>query len=235
MSIRKKRYELKYMITLQDHLLLRQSLNHAMTRDRNLQNRDRYSIRSIYFDDPMDSALHEKLDGKFRRRKFRFRYYDRNSTMIKLEKKEKIGGISFKTEMVVTQGIMEQAIAKPYALDPSFSDDPLYQEFLTACRLEGLTAKVLIEYEREAWVLPFEGIRVCVDENVRAETSSLDPFRSKNLRFGILPRNQCIFEVKYERFFPNHVRRLLETRDLTQSAYSKYSMSRIRLRENYQF
>ena len=46
-----------------------------------------YRIRSLYFDDPVDTALREKLDGVNMREKFRIRYYNNDTSLIHLEKK----------------------------------------------------------------------------------------------------------------------------------------------------
>lgn len=235
MAIQKKRFEYKYRVHLSNHMQLRAYLNQVMPRDKNLRGRDRYAIRSVYFDDPKDTAMYEKLDGKFKRRKFRLRFYDRSDQLIKLEKKEKLGGISYKTEITIPLDIFNIALTSPMHLPDKVLEDPLYEEFRQACRQERLTAKALIEYEREAWVLPFEGIRICFDLNVRAESTFTDPFAPRPLRFQVLRHSERILEVKYERFFPNHIRRLLESCDLTNSAYSKYSASRMVLREAYQY
>ena len=49
----------------------------------------KYFVRSLYFDTPSDTALREKLDGVNQREKFRIRYYNRDPSLIHLEKKSK--------------------------------------------------------------------------------------------------------------------------------------------------
>ena len=61
-----------------------------------------YRIRSLYFDTPTDRALREKIDGVARREKFRLRRYGGGS-LIRLEKKSKLGGLCAKEQAPVTE------------------------------------------------------------------------------------------------------------------------------------
>ena len=70
----KPRHEWKHEITAADRLVLSARLSAVARRDSHGQN-GRYEIRSLYFDDPKDTALREKIDGVSRREKFRIRYY----------------------------------------------------------------------------------------------------------------------------------------------------------------
>lgn len=56
----------------------------------------KYMIRSLYFDDPSDKALREKLDGVNLREKFRIRYYNRDPSLLHLEKKSKHNSLGTK-------------------------------------------------------------------------------------------------------------------------------------------
>ena len=56
------RHEVKHEISNLDKLILRQRLSTVMTPDSHAKN-GHYEIRSLYFDNPDDKALREKLDG----------------------------------------------------------------------------------------------------------------------------------------------------------------------------
>ena len=56
------RHEVKHEISPHDTLILRQRLRAVMKPDPHAAN-GRYEIRSLYFDNPDDKALREKLDG----------------------------------------------------------------------------------------------------------------------------------------------------------------------------
>ena len=115
MGERTGRFELKYLIGKKDYYLLKQMLPRILELDPHNLNGSRYTVISIYFDDPIDSAYYEKVDGDFERKKFRIRFYDFSDAFIKLEKKEKIGGITYKTDMRIDKSVVLTALNDPFA------------------------------------------------------------------------------------------------------------------------
>lgn len=64
MNTRKYRHEIKFIISKQMSLVLKQRLALAMDIDKNSVNLDNtYFIRSLYFDDINSTAYYEKIDG----------------------------------------------------------------------------------------------------------------------------------------------------------------------------
>ncbi len=90
------RHEWKHEINLSDVITLRQRLRAVAQPDRHTINGS-YEIRSLYFDNLSDKALREKLDGVNIREKFRIRYYNEDTSCIRLEKKYKRGSLGNKT------------------------------------------------------------------------------------------------------------------------------------------
>ena len=70
------RHEIKHMISPGDAMAIRTNLSAVASLDPHARQNGSYCIRSLYFDDPADTALREKLDGVNERRKFRIRYYN---------------------------------------------------------------------------------------------------------------------------------------------------------------
>ena len=62
-----------------------------------------YHIRSLYFDDPDDSAIRDKLDGLDTRDKIRIRIYNGSDRTIKLERKRKDGAYVQKSSQRLTR------------------------------------------------------------------------------------------------------------------------------------
>ena len=81
------RHEEKYIITYRQYLMLKERAMQVLTPDPNGQDGS-YLINSLYFDDRLDHALDEKLDGLPDHSKFRIRAYDLSPELIKLEKKD---------------------------------------------------------------------------------------------------------------------------------------------------
>ena len=88
----KMRHEIKHEITYHDMIILRKRLQTVMKRDSYAKD-GIYKIRSLYFDNISDKALREKIDGVNHREKFRIRYYNDDTSFIRLEKKSKKSGL----------------------------------------------------------------------------------------------------------------------------------------------
>lgn len=89
MHQRKYRHELKHYINVADVLELRSRLKHVAYPDQNSGADGKYLVRSLYFDNYKDKAVTDKLSGQSRREKFRLRYYNNDTSFLRLEKRAK--------------------------------------------------------------------------------------------------------------------------------------------------
>lgn len=71
MTADKFRHELKYTINYFDFLELESKLKYIAKADENASADGSYNVRSLYFDNPYDKALREKIEGVSKREKFR--------------------------------------------------------------------------------------------------------------------------------------------------------------------
>lgn len=83
----KFRHELKFMVNRHQYFVIRQRLRGLAQHDEHAGRSGEYHIRSLYFDDIDNSALHEKLSGVHGRRKYRIRIYNGRDNLIHFEKK----------------------------------------------------------------------------------------------------------------------------------------------------
>ena len=81
------RHEVKHGINPLDDQEVSQRLRKLFRHDENAGSHGIYRVSSLYFDTPYDKALRQKIDGVNCREKFRLRYYNDNTTFIRLEKK----------------------------------------------------------------------------------------------------------------------------------------------------
>ena len=70
-----------------------------------------YRIRSLYFDNPRDKALREKIDGAARREKFRLRCCNGDYSLILLEKKSKQDALGSKCAARLTPSQAQDLLA----------------------------------------------------------------------------------------------------------------------------
>lgn len=220
----KYRHEMKHEINYLDMLTLRQRLAAVAKRDVNTTD-GRYEVRSLYFDNADDKALREKIDGVNRREKFRIRYYNGDTSYIKLEKKSKINGLCLKEGARLSR---EQAQA---IVDGDWgwmmkSGVPLIEELYTKLKKQGLRPKTIVDYTREPFVFAAGNVRVTLDYNIRTGLHTTDFLNSSGVTIlaGDAP---IILEVKWDEFLPDIIRDAVRLENRRAGAFSKYAACRI--------
>ena len=93
--------------------------------------------------------------------------------------------------------------------------------------------KVIVDYDREVYMLDYNDIRVTFDKNIRVNTSDLDLF-NPDLETQTLQRpDTIIMEVKFNTCLPSWFSTLLKLDGTTAMAISKYCQGRMHMREYY--
>lgn len=218
------RHEWKHPITRSDLLALRARLSAVMAKDPHAVN-GRYQIRSLYFDDPWDRALREKIDGVNRREKFRVRWYNADASLVLLEKKSKVNGLCSKVQAALSPGEVKAILAaRPEGLRES--PHPLVRELAMKMRAQGLAPKTVVDYTREPFVCPAGNVRVTLDYDIRTGMDHGDPF---DPRFVTVPAPwaPAILEVKWDAFLPDVIRDIVQVPTTHTAAFSKYAACRV--------
>ncbi len=220
----KPRHEWKHVITAADRLCLTSRLSAAARRDSHGQN-GRYEIRSLYFDDPRDTALWEKIDGVSRREKFRIRYYNGDASYICLEKKVKRDGLCGKRSVLLSAQEVQSLLNGDLDWMPG-SGRPLIQELYWKMKAGGLRPKTIVDYTRDAYVFPAGNVRITLDFNIRTGLGSTDFLNpaAVTVPAGDAP---VILEVKWDEFLPDIIRDAVQLPGRRTSSFSKYAACRI--------
>ncbi len=219
------RHEHKYFINEAGYLQLRSLLGSVLKRDSHSDQSGEYFIRSLYFDDAYDSAYYTKIDGVEKRDKYRIRIYNCSDQAIFLEKKHKEGEYIMKSSARITRRLCDQLIAgRPDGL--AASDNQLLQEMFREMRVNKLHPVVIVDYAREAYLHPFENVRITFDKRLHSGMFSKDIFNPNLNGISPLEPGQVILEVKYDRYLPDYIRSLLSTIPADHCAISKYTLCR---------
>jgi hypothetical protein len=185
---------------------------------------DGYTIRSLYFDGVYDQALDDKASGIFSREKYRIRCYNGNDRTIKLERKSKYGEYVSKESASMTRAEYERILMGDAAFLED-SDDPLLKDFYTAIVHRGFRPAVIVEYVREAYLYGGD-IRITFDKKLAAGVNTYDLFDPALVTLDVLGDARTIMEIKYDGFFPEAVRALVQPESFQRSAISKYLLCR---------
>ena len=218
------RHEWKHAINYADMLELRTRLRAVTRPDLHGQN-GQYCIRSLYFDDPTDTALREKVNGVNLREKFRLRYYDSNTSFIRLEKKSKINNLCNKVSVMVTAE-QTQKIIDGDILWMKDAEAPLLQELYHKMQTKGLRAKTIVEYTREAFVYPPGNVRITLDYHIRTGLGSTDFLNPDSVTIPI-KEDPIILEVKWDEYLPDIIRDTVQLQGRRAGAFSKYAACRM--------
>ncbi len=214
----KFRHEYKHKVNLSDILQLRTRLSAIMQHDEHADADGTYLIKSLYFDNYMDKALKEKVDGVDKREKFRIRYYNTDTSFIRLEKKSKINGMCNKVSVTITadecQKITRGDIG--FMLD---SGKPLLQELYAKMHYQLLRPRCIVAYRRESFVYPPGNVRVTIDMDI-CGSYDIQNFLNPDLRF-LRTYHTHILEVKWDEFLPQIIRDSVQMKDRNTSAFSK--------------
>lgn len=221
------RHEEKFLLRYPQYVELKQLLTPLMHRDLNAGADGSYTVRSLYFDRADNRDYHEKVNGVDRRQKLRMRIYGKTPDKVKLEiKKRREDGIYKETVALsraeaerLSGGQMECA----FLLErPTEAAKHAYGLLYS----EGYRPVVVIDYDREAFTLPFYQIRVTFDRRVRATRRIEDFFNPQAGTLPVLPADEIILEVKYNHMLPDFLKRALGSVPAQSMAVSKYQMSR---------
>lgn len=224
MYVPQYRHEWKHEISLSDRIAIRQRLRLIARADEYAQD-GRYLIRSLYFDNPADKALREKIDGVNRREKFRLRYYNGDVSLIHLEKKSRQNGLGTKIAAELSAAEAQAIVDGELDWMP-LSGRPLAQELYSKMRSQGLRPRTIVDYTREPFVYAPGNVRVTLDYDIRTGlhcTDFLNPDCVTIPAVGPV----TILEVKWDAFLPDVIRDAVQLEGRRTASFSKYAACRI--------
>lgn len=209
-----QRHEEKYIIDYAQYALLKARAAKVLTPDSHGKNGS-YVITSLYYDDPMDTALLEKQDGLARHTKFRLRTYDFSDNVIRLERKVKEGVLTQKQSASITREQLS-------AIDRLDSD--------LAVQMRGLRPAITVRYRRDAYLYPGTDLRLTFDTDLRVLPPDMQTLFDPSCGgIPVLEGNQVIMEMKYGSYLPAFLRTLTAIPS-QQLSVSKYALCREKFR-----
>ena len=212
---------MKYLINQPEWALLCARLPAAVKRDPHVGESGEYMIRSLYFDDYWNTAYEEKDAGVLTRHKYRIRVYNCKDDRILLERKNKYGPYIWKQSAPMTREQVEAVLDGDYSVLIR-SDAQLLREFYYECTSRVMRPRVMVDYDREPYVLDAGEVRITFDKHVRAGMGEWKLFDPGLPTVETLRGDQMIMEVKFTEFLPRLVRSLLPPRSSELTAASKY-------------
>jgi hypothetical protein len=216
------RNEWKYCCEESDLKRLEWRLQAVMQLDSHTEASGRYQIHSLYFDDYKDSCAFETEAGLASRFKYRIRYYGDHPTSLRLERKEKLYGRGHKESCNLTPDQYQALIRGEIGALMWDTSEPLLRQLCIACLTRGFRPKVIIDYERTAYVEPNSNVRITADRFISASNKTEQFLTGDYMRHPLLPKDQHVLEVKFDDILPAYIKQAAFSSRLQQTSFSKY-------------
>ncbi len=228
MNTRKYRHEIKFIISKQMSLILKQRLALAMDVDKNSVNLDNtYFIRSLYFDDINSTAYYEKIDGVLYRKKYRIRIYNNDSSFIRLERKWKHNNMTSKDQLKISKENCINLLTNQFDnIDKELLNNSLMKEFITDIKVFGLKPSVIVDYKRLAYTYHISEVRITFDERIKSGLYNCNLFNINRITYDVIDNNEVVLEVKFNEVLPEHISIILQTIPMYRQAVSKFALCR---------
>ena len=219
------RQEFKYFVSSESLSQLRNSLSALMLLDKNANPETRkYTITSLYFDTPFEEDFEEKVDGIKSREKFRVRTYNHDQGLIKFESKRRVETVIKKVSAQITKGDTRMLCNADYTPFSTADNDFLNISY-AKLKSSGYRPNVIVEYDREAYYLPYGNIRITFDLNLRTYNTETDLLNLNHSTLPVFQDDLQVLEVKHSVPLPSHLKLILSKINASRSAISKFVLA----------
>lgn len=228
--MKKYRNEWKYSLHEAEMARVEHRIGAVLSRDAHAGGDGRYGVHSLYFDDLSNACARETEAGNGERFKYRIRYYDQNPGFLRLERKEKLYGGCFKLSCRITRE--EFSLLSSGDVSTLLYDEarPLLRRFAADILRRGFTPRVIVDYERIAFVEPISNVRITLDLNIAVSKEYGRFLEGDYLKVPLLSKGQHVLEVKFDDILPGYIKQSVYECNLQQRSFSKYCLGFEKLR-----
>lgn len=221
------RTEKKYLLNIMESSHMSWMLSCCLPEDPHNQSGG-YTVRSLYFDTPDDADYWDKSDGYEMRRKLRLRVYSPDDSSAKLELKEKQGDLQRKRSLILPR---EDAFLVSHGdYSPLLRQNTTFSMELYSRMIQQMyKPKCIVEYDRRAFWITENDIRITLDSGLRSSLSNLELFDPELMLVPAGMLSSTVMEVKYNHFLLSYVKDLTSLSARTQTSVSKYCAARMDL------
>ena len=218
------RVEDKFLCDRKELYVLQQRLNGILQND-HIRNEDGYIITSVYFDDVFDTHLRDTVEGHYKREKYRIRIYNHSFDVIKLEVKFKEKNRIKKISKTISKEDMFRLLRGECIEEENDSLESAVTLFNLAIKCRALKPKVIVEYDRRAFIHEMGNVRITLDRGLRY-SKQVTLFGKEKIEYYHTKEWQNVLEVKYDEFLPEFIAQMVEMGNLRQNSFSKYQICR---------
>ena len=220
------RFEFKYILSKDLSKIIQNEVKNFTDNDFFTKKKDKYLVRSLYFDNNIFSNFHEKIDGIKNRHKFRIRTYSEKKNEIipmYLEMKGRDNQRTFKNRTKIDINDLNFFCNSKdlFNLKKKYFNNKLIDQFIFDTYRKKILPKVIIDYNRRA-LLSKNGLyfRLTFDSDIKA-CYSKNIFKKNHDWKVCIPGND-ILEVKFDLNIPPWFHRIIQNYQLKRISVSKF-------------
>jgi len=105
-------------------------------------------------------------------------------------------------------------------------EDNIYKDFYIKLSHGLIKPKVIVKYDRVAFVHPIGNLRITFDSSVKTSNNQVDIFDDNIAYVPAMGADETIMEIKFDGVIPDYIKSLIQTSNAVQSSSSKYVYSR---------
>jgi len=221
------RYEFKYILDDAKREAIESELSHFMQLDpfvEQFENK-KYLVRSLYFDDPVNTFYYEKTDGLMHRQKFRIRTYamEYNENIpIMLELKGRYNNFVYKHRTSLNHNYENVNDVFHLLKQLENDDNPVSKQFIYDKYRKSIKPIMLIDYQRRAYQSKYDyEFRITFDGELYG-THTTELFPKDDVYRRKLIDGYTIMEVKFRKHVPPWFHRIMIKYQLSRVSISKY-------------
>jgi hypothetical protein len=225
------RFELKYLITLQQAERFKSGLQAYLVPDEHGKNNGRYTVSSLYYDSPGFRCYWEKLDGLKVRRKLRIRRYETGEvlteeTPVFLEIKQRVDRVTQKRRAVLSYGDALRLCNDRQIPDHTPDDEAIIEEIFVLLWQYNLRPASIVRYDRQAFIgTDYDiGLRVTFDTSLSFQSHWLH-LHEQPSGLPMLHPGLVVMEVKVNERIPYWLTEMIAAHNLQLIRFSKYCRS----------
>ena len=221
-----KRYEKKYILSLEQKEKLEDIISIHMDLDPFCKLHNNYLIRNIYYDTDNNDLIHMSVNKPIFKEKLRVRKYGTygdNKDEYFLEVKRKSNKIVYKRRITLNKMELDNFMNNKISPNRNkFMDNQINNELRYLLNTYNLKPKAFISYVRVAYFDKLDPtFRLTFDSEIHSRRNNLD-FDNPDYDNLLLDENHYLMEVKVSSSFPLWFARALSDLKIYPVSFSKY-------------
>jgi hypothetical protein len=225
------RFELKYLITLQQAERFKSGLRAYLVPDEHGNNNGRYAVSSLYYDSPGFRCYWDKVDGVKVRRKLRIRRYETGQalteeTPVYVEIKQRVDRVTQKRRAILPYCQALRLCNDRQIPDHTPDDGAVIGEIFVFLWQYNLRPASIVRYDRQAFIgTDYDiGLRVTFDTSLSFQSHPLH-LHEQPSGLPMLHPGLVVMEVKVNERIPYWLTEMIAAHNLQLIRFSKYCRS----------